>query len=220
MLSNNGTISVSIHIMENDLDIAEWFNMLREAGRSRSLWCSALLLAYDRGERLSVGCVTTPADYREPEQPATFQPLLYGNGPLDKKTKKKRDGWEIKNADKEFIPGSIVVVRLSNKRVIKAYEKLLKEGWQISTIIKYTLKQSLRYGEKQELPDERIARDYVKARPPKHLLWPNTAKKDDVHPPLAKPPAEIPPEPSILPPEKPETEAKQGRPNPLLDFIG
>ncbi len=219
MVSDNGTVSISIHLGEGDKDVAEWFNMIQEAGQSRSLWGSALLLAYDRGEKLDVGCVTTPKDYRpqkrQPETPAPYQPLLYGNGPIDT-GRHRNDGWEIKGEHTEFIPGSVVVIRLTNKRVIKAYHKLRDEGWYISSVIKYTLKESLRRGDEQELPSQKTARDYVAKKKFKHLLWPNKTEPGQVRPTVR----EEPPVSRSPPPEMPEPSEKPAKPNPLLDFIG
>ena len=73
MLGANGTISISINIGKHDNDIASWFNLLTRTTQSRSMWASALLLAYSQGNYLETGCVLSASASSPPPAPVVHQ---------------------------------------------------------------------------------------------------------------------------------------------------
>ena len=73
MLGANGTISISINIGKHDNDIASWFNLLTRTAQSRSMWASALLLAYSQGNYLETGCILSASASSPPPAPVVHQ---------------------------------------------------------------------------------------------------------------------------------------------------
>lgn len=233
MVAKDGTITVSLTIGKKDQDIANWFNMLRAGGQSKSMWASAFLMAYEKGVVLDTGCVTTPGEtpcnasavhpnpsHADGNRRQAADTLLFGTGKINAKPYRHDSGWGNRGPNGEYIIGSTITLRITNREVIKTYWKLVGEGYHISTLIKYTLRSGLRQGISEELPDPEEARKLLTFPPFKVLK------------PAAKPPVQGASTglsrhgaPSDVSPEK-----RSGRPsdshahgekarNPLLNYI-
>lgn len=158
MLCANGTISISINIGKHDNDIASWFNLLTKTGQSRSMWASALLLAYSQGNYLETGCVFLPPAAPSPSPPvvhqsSTNQALLFGTGNSLQKKKRRTYGWTIKGSHGEFTIGSVITLRLTNKQIIQIYWKLRADNIPVSVLLKELIRKGLRYGDIEVAPD-------------------------------------------------------------------
>ncbi len=156
MLCANGTISISINIGKHDSDIASWFNLLTKSGQSRSMWASALLMAYSQGYYLETGCVfatSTASSPPQKQQNISTQAVLLGSGNSLQKRKSRKYGWTVKGTAGEFIIGSVVTLRLTNKHIIEIYWTLRSQKIPISTLLKDMIRKGLRYGDIEVAPN-------------------------------------------------------------------
>lgn len=167
MLSANGTISISINIGKHDQDIASWFNLLAKSGQSRSMWASALLLAYSQGNYLETGCVLSAPEpftnYHQKQQGPQKQAVLLGSGNSQQRKKVRKYGWTVKSSTGEFIIGSVVTLRLTNKNIIAIYWTLREKNIPISMLIKDMIRKGLRYGDIEVAPNPALAKNMLSA---------------------------------------------------------
>ena len=218
MLGANGTISISINIGKHDNDIASWFNLLTKTGQSRSMWASALLLAYSQGNYLKTGCVIpTPATPPSPapttHQSSPNQALLFGTGNSLEKKKRRNYGWTVKGSHGEFTVGSVITLRLTNKRIIQIYWKLRADNIPISVLLKQLIRKGLRYGDIEVAPNPLHAEEVLASCRDTHYalnLTPFISSSDTV-----------PAKASHIASSSPDTArpTETATRNPLLDFI-
>lgn len=232
MVAKDGTITVSLTVGKKDQDIADWFNMLRREGQSKSMWASALLMAYDQGIVLEAGCVTTPGENADKAQSARQnQPqsggnrhhatdmLLFGTGKINPKPYRYDSGWGNRGANGEYIIGSTITLRITNRKVIKTYWKLVGEGFHISTLMKYTLRAGLRHGPEELPPNPADARKLLIFPPFKTLTPVGQGRREgQTHGSHAQQPT-IPLESVQAVPSTGQTPQKGKTRNPLLDYI-
>ncbi len=156
----NSATSICLMIGAHDADIARWFNMLREEGQSLSRWGGALLLAYDRKEKLDTGNVTTsdeiddvaPDVFPIPTQEELFQTL--GTTSNAKKRRNPR------RADGSYVIGSNVMLKLSNSQTVTAYRKIQEEGLVATRILKAMIRAGFSGGDEKVIPDYKSLDQY------------------------------------------------------------
>ena len=220
MLGANGTISISINIGKHDNDIASWFNLLTRTTQSRSMWASALLLAYSQGNYLETGCVLSASASSPPpasvvHQSPPNQALLFGTGNSLQKKKGRNYGWTVKGSHGEFIVGSVITLRLTNRQIIQIYWKLRADDIPVSVLLKELIRKGLRYGDIEAAPNPLHAKKVLASYCDSHYtlnLSPFLINSDPVD---TKTPfiAASPPSADV------EQQAEKISRNPLLDFI-
>lgn len=187
MLSSKGSITVSVNIGKGDTEIAAWFNMLRESGQSKSMWASAILLAYEKGELLDLGSISIESaealrKRRKASALAGGSALMYGTGNISSRPRRLDAGWGNRGPNGEYIIGSTITVRLSNREAVKEYWKLREEGYHISTLLKDVIRQGLSRGDAPFPPDPAQAAAWLhqpqikQLRPSKKDAPPQTAR--------------------------------------------
>ncbi len=220
MLSANGTISISVNIGKHDTDIASWFNLLTKTGQSRSMWASALLLAYSQGNYLETGCVLSTSTRFAPSSPIVHQnpstpSILFGSGNSQQRKKSRKYGWTVKGSSGEFIVGSVITLRLTNKQIIKIYWDLRTNGIPVSILLKDLIRKGLRYGDIEVAPNPLHAKKVLSSCCSSHHtlnLSPLKITSDATA-------SQTPTTPKIPHPINTERESAKTSKNPLLDFI-
>jgi len=220
MLSANGTISISINIGKHDRDIADWFNLLAKFGQSRSMWASALLMAYSQGHYLETGCVFATSTATPPpqkQQTISSQAVLLGSGNSLQKRKSRKYGWTVKGSAGEFVIGSVVTLRLTNKHIIEIYWDLRSQKIPISTLLKDMIRKGLRYGDIEVAPNplhaKKILSTCLRSPYQMNLSLANMASATN------STESNTVPVPNVSASDKATKSSSSSSRNPLLDFI-
>lgn len=202
-------LSIGISIGANDMDIANWYNMLVSCHLSIHLWTSYLVMAYLSNEEIDIG---TAAMAKPTVSPGSSS-ILFGSGNAQKQKKKR--GWTVKGEQGEYICGSIVMVTIYNPVVIMALQDLKEKGFGYAGIIKMLIRRYLKLGT-ENIPPADISGFLLRYEAPSDVL---RRIETEIPKQPAKP--EIKPKQQQKLPEPIHTQKKteQKKRNPLLDLI-
>ena len=131
------------------------------------------------------------------------------------KKKGRNYGWTVKGSHGEFIVGSVITLRLTNRQIIQIYWKLRADDIPVSVLLKELIRKGLRYGDIEAAPNPLHAKKVLASYCDSHYtlnLSPFLINSDPVD---TKTPfiAASPPSADV------EQQAEKISRNPLLDFI-
>lgn len=146
--------NIGIYIGPDDLDIAEWFNMLQKHGMSRAKWARGLFAAYALSQPLDIGTIAlNPAPSVTSPNP-TDSNLLFGVGSSQKDNSHDRYGygWHIRGPNREFVQGSVINVSVCKDEILPIIDMVWSNGHQLATFFKALIRKNLKYGDKNIPP--------------------------------------------------------------------
>lgn len=154
MAEKNPT-GLSVFLGKNDTDVMNWFNMIERSGQSRSRWVGALLIAYTQHTTINTGnSIFTPLDQLPPVKETDNS----SSAPFSKKGSKKGTygSWSHKDINGEFTVGSIVFIKLSNKKTIAALKEIQSGEVPASYIARAMIRRGFTGGSAIVLPDPSV----------------------------------------------------------------
>jgi len=130
-------LNIGVYIGPDDLDIAAWFNLLRDNDLSRAKWIKGLLAAYSLDKSLDIGTIS-------------FASLSENNTAAE--NDKFGYGWQVKGQNGEFVQGSVVNISIGKSEVVPILEEAWTNNRHLATFIKALIRKNLKVGEKVVLP--------------------------------------------------------------------
>ena len=148
---SNANLNIGITIGKQDLDIAAWYNMLKENNLSIVAWTNNVVLAYLSDKPLDIGTIHIKTKEENP-QSSNFM-FGSGNSQSNQASKFPKERWEQKTRgkDDELIEGSVLFIRTRNEDVIYALKSLKSKGYTYSGTIKALIRRYLKTG-KSSIP--------------------------------------------------------------------
>lgn len=159
-------LNIGVYIGPDDLDIAAWFNLLKENKISRAKWVKGLLAAYAINKPLDIGSVSAASISACEALPVK-----------DNHT----HGWQVKGINGEYIGGSVVNVSIGKAEIVGILEEAWANNHHLSTFIKALIHKNLKVSDKEVLPEpenyKRIYSEFLIKENKKMLGTKNSASK-------------------------------------------